>query len=192
MGGYLPLLRQLMSLNPPAFVFGSIAEMVLLDGQLDRSHGDLDLVVPRDQLEPKLDELGEFGFADFVVYYEPRPGRPLILGSSSGDLAMELNLLDHDATGRPYFAVRTDAGPVAVSLPGDMLDWPPTTVEGVEIRTVSPLALIQIRAGITATEVFGAPRPGKDASRQARLIEAFFPNVDERSLAPEIFAIAEN
>ena len=188
----MPLLGELASLNPPPFIFGGIAEGVLLDRAVGPSHGDVDVLIPRDQLELMTEQLGELGFHDFAVYYEPRPGRPLVLGSSRGDLALELNLLDRDATGSPYFAVRTEDGPVAISMPRNLFDWPPTIIDGVPIRTLSPLALIQIRAGVTVTGVFGPPRPGKDDLHQARLIAAYFPNADEALEEPRIRAITEN
>jgi hypothetical protein len=187
----MPLLRELSPLDPPLFVFGGIAESVLLEGMPSASHGDVDVLIRRDQLELQAKHLGELGFHDFAVYYEPRPGKPLVLGSSRGGLALELNLLDQDATGSPYFAVRTDNGVVAISLPRDLFDWAPTTIGGVTIRTLSPLALIQIRAGLTTTGVFGPPRPGRDKSRQTQLIETFFPSASEESLQPRIAAIAD-
>lgn len=186
----MPLLGELASLEPPLFIFGGIAEAVLLDHALSPSHGDVDVVIPRDQLQLRTEQLGELGFRDFAVYYEPLSGRPLVLGSSRGDLALELNLADRDETGRPFFAVETEDGPVAISVPQDLFDWPPTIIDGVPIHTLSPLALIQIRAGLTATGVFGPPRPGKDEAHQARLIQAFFPDRDEDSLMPRISAIA--
>lgn len=153
-------------------------------------HGDVDVLIPRDQFELRTEQLGNVGFRDFAVYYEPLPGRPLVLGSSRGALALELNLVDHDETGRPFFAVGTEDGPVAISVPKDLFDWPPTIIGGVPIHTLSPLALIQIRAGLTATGVFGPPRPDKDEVHQARLIQVFFPDRAEDSLMPRISAIA--
>jgi hypothetical protein len=191
-GDYMPLLRALASLDPPLFIFGGIAETVLLDGGLRPSHGDVDILIRRDEFELRTGQLGELGFHDFAVYYEPRPARPLVLGSSRDDVAVELNMLDHDAAGSPYFAVRTEEGPVSISVPGDLFDWPATIIDGVPIRTLSPLALIQIRAGLTATRVFGPLRPGKDDVQQARLIEAFFPDVSEESLKPRIASIADH
>jgi hypothetical protein len=187
---YLGLLRELASLDPPLFVFGGIAEEALLDGALSLSHGDLDVLIPRDQLGLQVEKLGELGFREFAVYYEPRPGRPSVLGSSRGELTLELSLVDYDATGSPYFPVRTENGVVAIFVPHDMFAWPPTAIDGVPIRTLSPLALVQIRAGATATAAFGPPRPGKDAPRQARLIAAFFPDADEASLQPRTAQIA--
>jgi hypothetical protein len=191
MADYLPLLGELASLQPPMFIFGGIAEEVLLDGELSSSHGDVDVLTRREQLKLQTEQLAELGFRDFAVHYEPIPRRPLVLGSSRGDLVLELNLLDYDEMGDPYFVVRIEDGPVAISLPSDLLSWPPTIIDGVPIRTLSPLALVQIRAGLTATGVFGPPRPGKDGARQTRLIQAFFPDRDEEPLEPRIAAIAD-
>jgi hypothetical protein len=191
-GDYLGLLRELASFDPPVFVFGGIAEEALLDGALSSSHGDVDVLIPRHELGSQVERFGELGFRDFAVYYEPRPGRPSVLGSSYAELALELSLVDYDATGSPYFPVRSENGVVAIFVPHDMFAWPATTIDDVPIRTLSPLALVQIRAGVTATGVFGPPRPGKDALRQARLIAAFFPDTDEASLQPRIAAIAND
>ena len=186
----MPLLGELASLEPPLFIFGGIAEEVLLDRAVSPLHGDVDVLIPRDQFELRTEQLGNVGFRDFAVYYEPLPGRPLVLGSSRGDLGLELNLVDHDEAGTPFFVVGTEDGPVAISVPKDLFEWPPTIIGGVPIHTLSPLALFQIRAGLTATGVFGPPRPDKDEAHQARLIQAFFPDRDEDSLMPRISAIA--
>ena len=51
--------------------------------------------------------------------------------------------------------VRTEEGPVSISVPGDLFDWPPRIIDGVPIHTLSPLALVHIRPGLTATRVSG-------------------------------------
>ena len=188
MADYLELLRELATIEPPLFVFGSIAEAALLDRRLDPSHGDVDLLTPRTGVEHRIERLGDLGFAPFDVYYEPRPGLPLVYGATRDDLALELSVLDYDSAGMPYFALPTDAAVVAVAMPADLFEWPPTIVRGVRIHTLSPLALIQIRAGGMATGAFG-PTRSQDTARQARLIEAFFPDSDPMSLQPRITTI---
>ena len=81
MADYLKLLRELATIEPPLFVFGGVAEAALLDGRLDPSHGDVDLLTPRIDVEHRIERLGDFGFAPFEVYYEPRPGLPLVYGT---------------------------------------------------------------------------------------------------------------
>ena len=188
---YLALLRDLSSLRPPLFVFGSVAEAALLDGKLAASHGDLDVLISRSELEPRLRQLGALGFADFTVYYEPRPGLPLVYGSTREELALELSLLDIDPPGDPYFVVGTDSGPVSISVPPDLFHWAPTLIDGVPVHTLSPLALVQIRAGATATGAFGPPRPEKDGARHGRLVDVFLSNVDPAQLEPTITRISE-
>ena len=188
---YLGLLRDLASFDPPPFVFGSVAEAALLDGALSASHGDLNVLIRREELALWIERMGERGFHEFAVYYEPRPGLPLVLGSSRDDLALELNLVDHDATGDAYFAVESGNGVVAIFLTPDAFTWPATMIDGVPIHTVSPLALLQIRVGMMASGVFEPPRREKDLPRQARLVAAFFPEADESSLEPRMVEESE-
>lgn len=185
MADYLTLLRELSSIEPPLTVFGGVAQAALLDGQLGPSHGDIDVLIPRSELELRTGQLCDLGFAPFTAHYEPLPGLPLVYGSTRGDLTLELSVLDYDSAGRPYFVVRDGEGAVAVALPSDMFEWPPTLVSGVSIHTLSPLGLIQIRSGATTTGAFGPTRP-IDVARQARLIDTFFPGNDQASLEPRI------
>ena len=170
-------------------MFGSVAEAVLLDGGLSETHGDVDVAIPRTELGLRLGQLAVLGFDAFNVYYEPRPGLPLVYGSARGDLALELSLVDFDPAGIPFFAVRTNGRAVAISLPADLFLWPPTVIDQVEIHTLSPLALVHVRAGAVATSAFGPERPGKDDVRQARMIDMFFRNVDRERLRPTITPI---
>jgi hypothetical protein len=188
---FVGLLRQLAALEPPLFVFGSVAETALLDGELSHSYGDVDVVIPRTELEWRLRQLALLGFDVFTVYYEPRPSLPLVYGSTRGELALEVSLVDHDSAGNPFFVVRTDEGAVAISVPPDAFRWPPTVVDGVAIHTLSPLALIHLRAGAFATGAFGPERPGKDDVAQARMIETFFSDTDPERLRPTITRIGD-
>ena len=70
-------------------------------------------------------------------------------------------------------------------MPADLFDWPPTIIDGVPIRTLSPLALIQIRAGATVTGVFGPARPGKDVASRLASSRRSSPMRAE-SLAPRV------
>jgi len=188
---FLGLLRELAALQPPLFVFGSVAEAALLDGELSQTHGDVDVLIPRTDLEWRLGQLAVLGFNAFAVYYEPRPGLPLVYGSTRGDLALELSLVDYDPAGNPFFVVRTDDGAVAISVPADLFQWPPTVIDDVVIHTLSPLALVHLRAGASATRAFGSERLGKDDVHQARMIETFFPDADPERLRPKIAPIGD-
>jgi hypothetical protein len=188
---YLALLRELSALDPPLFVFGSVAEAALLEGKLDASYGDVDVLILRSELELRLRQLDDLGFAPFTVYYEPRPDLPLVYGSTRGELALELSLLDIDPAGHPYFVVHTDGGPISIAVPSDLFQWAPTIIDGVPVHTLSPLALVHIRAGATATGAFGPPRHEQDGARQSRLVDVFLSNVDPAQLEPTITPISE-
>ena len=185
---YLALLRELSTLDPPIFVFGSVAEAALLEGKLADSHGDIDVLIPRSELGLRLVQLDELGFGEFTVYYEPQPGLPLVYGSTRNEMALELSLFDLDPAGIPFFVVSTDDGPAAISMPPDLLQWSPTIIDGVPIHTLSPLALVHIRAGAAATGAFGAPR--SDGARQGQLVEAFLSDVDPTHLTPTVTLIS--
>ena len=61
----------------------------------------------------------------------------------------------------------------------------------VVIHTISPLALVHVRAGATATRAFGPERRGKDDVRQARLIETFFRDAEPERLWPVVTPIGD-
>ena len=73
--------------------------------------------------------------------------------------------------------------PLVIQLSHGVFDADPVTLDGMAIRTVSPLALYQIRAGIVRAGGFGPPRP-KDLLAQEALRARFFPTADPECLAP--------
>jgi hypothetical protein len=162
-----------------------------LDGKLAASHGDLDVLISRSELELRLLQLGDLGFAAFTVNYEPRPGLPLVYGSTREELVLELSLLDIDPAGHPYFVVSTDNGPVSISMPRDLFQWAPTIIDGVPVHMLSPLALVHIRAGATSTGAFGPPRPERDGTRHSRLVDLFLSNVAPAQLEPTLTPISD-
>ena len=107
------------------------------------------------------------------------------------ELALEFSVFDRDSVGNPYFVVSTSDGPATISVPPDLFERPPTIIDSVIVRTVSPLALVRIRAGANATGAFGTARPDKDTARQARLIDVFLRDVDPGQLKPTITLIED-
>lgn len=185
MADYLALLGELSELDPPAFVFGSVAEGVLLDGVVPPTAGDVDLLVPRAGLAARIEELTALGFEGFEVFYEPRPGLPMVFGASRAGAAIEVTVVDHDDAGQPFFALQSGEQVVSISITAAVFDWPPSMVEGVCVHTLSPLALHQMRAGLMITRAFGDPRD-HDLVRQERLRATFFPERSDADLAPTI------
>ena len=102
-----------------------------------------------------------------------------VYGSTRAEIALEPIYFDLDPAGNPFFVVSTDAQPAAISMPPDLLQWPPTIINDIPIHTLSPLALVHIRAGAAETGAFGTPR-SPEGARQAQLVEAFLAGVDPR------------
>jgi len=184
---YLPLIEQLASLEPPVFVFGGIAEDALLDGSITRPHGDLDVLVARTTLRQHLEQLGALGFAEFDVLFESSPGVPLVLGARNAGLNVELGVYDELVPGIASFVLPTHPNAVRVSLAADTLTYPVASMNGVPIRTISPLALYQLRQAFVSTGVFGPPRD-KDRVAQARLRKELLRDAPEADLSPMIDA----
>ena len=70
-----------------------------------------------------------------------------------------------------------------IFLPEDTFRYPATTIEGMAIQTISPLALYHLRAISAMTRSRGEKRT-KDLAMQARLLQAFLADKDEQTLTP--------
>ena len=184
--GYPALISSVMAFTPEIHVFGGFAEDAVLFGRTQRSHQDLDVLVRRHDLDGQLENAGRIGFDAFTVLFEPVAGRPLVLGGSIGDLELEIGVCDVTSDGSIFFPVPDSDGRLReIHLSSGVFDHPTATLDGIPVRTVSPLALYQIRAGLTTLGVFGPPRP-KDIVSQAALRDRFFPDVPEETLAPTL------
>ena len=182
---YLPLIEQLASLEPPVFVFGGIAEDAVLDGSITRPHGDVDVLVARASLERHLGQFGALGYAGFDVLFESSPGVPLVLGATHRGLNLELGVFDELEPGSASFVLPVEAGAVRITLPADTLTFPVGRLDGVPIRTISPLALYQLRQAFISTGAFG-PARDKDRAAQTRLRGQLLGNAAEADLSPRI------
>jgi hypothetical protein len=80
--------------------------------------------------------------------------------------------------------VKAPAG-FRVRLPEDTFEQSPVELDGITLRTVSPLALYQLRVGIAGQGAFGALSE-KQVRAAARLRETFFPDRTEHGLAPAV------
>ena len=186
---YLPLVQQLASFEPRAYVFGGIAEDALLDGRITRPHGDVDVLVARAALDQHRYQLRAIGFSDFEVYFESPPGMPLVLGSTFDGLSVELGVFDELEPGIASFVLPVTEGSVRITLPDDTLHHPASYVDEVPIRTVSPRALYHLREAFIFTGVFGPVRD-KDREAQARLRRELLATVPDVELKPTLVPIA--
>ena len=184
---YLALLEHMATLTPPLFVMGGFAEDALLHHRITRQHADLDVLIVRSQLNQCLQQLKPLGFAEFDGSLEGPPGRPLVLGAHAGNLRIEIGVSDPELRGGYLFDVPGQPPPsrFRVFLSEDTFQCPATTIEGVAIQTVSPLALYQLRASSAMTRSVGEMR-ANDLAMQEQLRQTFFANRDERQLMPRI------
>jgi hypothetical protein len=79
---------------------------------------------------------------------------------------------------------------VRVEVTDGIFGYAPSMLDGIEVRTVSPLAQFQIRAGIAMAGGFGPLRP-KDVTAQRALQERFYPDTPIESLSPTIAQLSE-
>ncbi len=89
--------------------------------------------------------------------------------------------------GRLFFDIGGGAAPAGyrVRLPEDTFQHPSVELDGVALRVTSPLALYQIRLGLSGQGSFGALT--EKQQRSARLLrERFFPDRTDAELEPAV------
>jgi hypothetical protein len=183
---YGPLLETLMTFEPPVHVFGGFAEDALLHGTSVRTHNDVDVLVGRDELEAQIRNAQAIAFSSPEVRYAPIEGMPMVVGTTNGHLDLEISVYDRTPEGTIFFhMLDPDGRLIRIELSDGVFDHPMSNLDGVAVRTVSPLALYQIRAGITMAGGFGPPRP-KDITSQEALRTRFFPGASRESLQPTL------
>ena len=183
----LDLVSRLMSLEPPLYLFGGFAEDAVLYGTVSRPHQDVDVLVWLDELPLRIEQGHALGFTPFEVRFEAAPGLPLAVGASSNGLDFELCVGSRDSTGRPFFYRPSPSGLQRCWLPDDTLSYPPVMLDGIQVRTVSPLALYHVRAALA--DVFGGMR-SKDYVVQVALRDQRLSHLSESDLQPRIEAVS--
>ena len=180
----LEVMRAVMAWDPPAWIMGGFAEDAVLQGKATRPHEDIDLVVLREDLETRFDQAEALGFGHpWHLRIAIERSRPLVVGSVVDGVNLEIIVFDRDEDGGVYWEKPTPEGSSRLYLPDDAFTWPTSRIEGLEVRTVSPRALYQIREGVV--DLFGGMRD-KDVASQRRLKDRFFRNEAQRALAPRI------
>ena len=176
---------------------GGFAEDALLAGTVTREHADVDLLLPRHEEALRLGQIRELGFTEVETWGEAEPGVPFYLFAQNGELKLELGIADeiggrilcrvHGVT----FDIGGEPAPAGyqVVLPDDTFDRPPVALDGIAVRPVSPLALLQLRAGIASQGTFGELSERQRESGRA-LRERFFPGRSEAELEPAIEPLA--
>jgi hypothetical protein len=189
----LELLRLMAALDPAPCLIGGYAEDALLAGAVTRPHVDIDWLVSRRELPLRLAQARELGFGEFETWGESAPGEPFYLYAENGELKLELGVADEqdgciwlrihklafDIDGREALAG------YQLLLPRDTFRHPPVELDGVTVRTASPLALYQLRIGIASQGSFGQLSAQQRESARS-LKKRFFPLYGDVDLKPGI------
>ena len=187
----LELIATLAALEPPPWFMGGYAEDALLAGAVTREHEDVDLIFPRAEEQLRRAQLAELGFGDWETWGEASPGVPFYLFGHSGELRLDLGIVDRADGGnwmrvhRLAFTVGGEEAPAGyqLRLPDDLFDHPVVELEGIALKPISPLALYQMRAGVAEHNSFG-PLSERQRATMAELRARFFPEVPDEDLLP--------
>jgi len=187
---YRALFDALMTFEPSVYLFGGFAEDALLHGSAVRRHKDVDVLVNRDALDRQLENARAIGFEFDEVRFQPVEGMPVVIGTTDGNIDLEISVHDLTDQGDVCFSMVDERErPVRIELSGGVFDHPMSQLDGVAVRTVSPLAQVQIREGIRMAGGFGPPRR-KDIRVQEELLTRFFPGVPVERLRPGLTNVA--
>lgn len=96
-----------------------------------------------------------------------------------GNTYAEIAELLFDATDMPPLK------PIRIYFDKDVLNYPVTEFDGIELQTVSPLGLYQLRAGLSVYKTFGELRD-KDVKSMTDLKSRFFADRDDADLMPRV------
>lgn len=165
---------------------GGFAEEALLDHRIVGHHADLDVLVLHHQLSQHLQQLKDLGLTGSRSDLGKVPGHPIVLGAGGDDPHIEIWVSAPEPNGDYSLDLDGQAPPdrFRAFLPEDTFQYPATTIEGVAIQTISPLALYHLRAISAMTRSVGEKR-AKDLARQEQLRQAFLADQDEQKLTPK-------
>lgn len=186
----LRLIGAVMAFEPSVYLFGGVAEDAMLNGSWVRPHDDIDVLVERADLPRLLENAHKLGFGAFEIRFQPLPATPVVVGSIERGLNLEISVVDRSPDGNPFFYMVDEKDDVVrVEVTDGIFGYAPCMLDGIEVRTVSPLAQLQIRAGIAMAGGFGPLRP-KDVTAQRALQERFYPDTPIESLSPTIVPLS--
>ncbi|HLF79142.1 MAG TPA: hypothetical protein VJB57_16805 [Dehalococcoidia bacterium] len=171
------------------FLMGGFAEDALLDHRITRDRSDLDLLVEAGCRNVLLAQLQGLGMAPFDPLFSGPAGEPLAFGSSDRGCQVEAwlttRLNDGYSIVLPRDASTEGCTFYRLRLPADTFQSPSTTLEGVFVQTISPLALSLFRA--TSAQTRGNPQKlAEDLKMLERLARELLPGHKAADLIPEI------
>jgi hypothetical protein len=184
----IELLRQLAPLRH-VFLMGGFAEDAVFNHEITQDRSDLDMLAKEEMWPDLREQLLRAGIGGFAPIFSDPRGNPVAYRSTTPDLPVEVWL----ATPQPHgYAIILPGGASVASptafrllLPADTFRYPATTLEGVPVQTISPLALCLFRA--TSAQTRGSPQErARDMRLVDRLAQAYLQDRDRTDLTPEL------
>ena len=177
----------------PPYLAGGFAEDALLYHQPSREHLDIDWFILRPDVDYYRDLAKQFGFTNCRSFGNNASGEPFYLSCAADDSQwIDLAIAEVDPEGNIYGEIAellfdiTDSPPLApfrIYFDKNILHYPPTEFDGLELQTISPLGLYQFRAGFNRYRTFGDLRE-TDKTAMAALKSRFFPHQSDEEITP--------
>ena len=150
------------------FVTGGFAEDAVLYHKPSRQHFDIDWFMLRDDLDHYKGLAERLGFKTINTYGKGVGGQPFYMSCTADEnLWIDFAIADQDSSGNTYVEIAeflfdaTDLPPlkpIRIYFDKDIFNYPVTEFDGIELQTVSPLGLYQLRAGLSIYKTFGELR----------------------------------
>ena len=187
------LFKNVRDKEAPLYLFASFADDVLLhDGEIAESHGDIDAICLRADVEKIKEVLREMGCDDIEEetgnpnYYSEE--LPLKITARLGEIEVDVPILDFDEDRQePYYSITNNEGKKhRIYFGKDFFSKSPMDTTAGQLSTVSPLGLIQTRLFYPALEEIELR--DKDRKAAEALRDKFFPGEDltDKKFMPEI------
>ena len=181
----LELVARIAGLEPAIAFFGGFAEDAVLAGTVTRPHEDVDLLVPRGELERRHAQLAELGLHEWETWGEAEPGVPFFIHAENDEVKIDLVITDEidggildpsrpaDGHGRRRAGARRPT--TGCDCRTTLFEQAPRELDGVVLKPISPLAMYQMRSGMARMNTLG-PLSERHLSTMAELRRRFFPD----------------
>ena len=175
----LRFLRDVFERQLPVHLVGGFADEALLHQKLTRHHQDVDFLAAREDSDLLKEKFSSMGLNVEEVGI-PLREKPYKLAISGENLKAEVVFYDSDPEGEPYIALSNPMKDekLRVYAGTEGLNASAERINDIEVRTVSPLALIRLKDQYHQA---GAESNAQQVRVRNRLIDKFYPGENPES-----------
>lgn len=178
----LKFLKRIYQNNTPVYLIGGVAVDILLEGGITRPHKDIDMFAlnkDKEEIRQKFEQAG------YLI--EEVNDNTHKLKAKSEDIDTSIALLNETGQGAAINFTAPSGQEYRAVYDPELFSKPPIEIGGIQVKTVSPLGLIQ------TINTFDTFRP-KDLETQKALQEKFFPNESPNAIKfkPQVQEIVLN